>query len=249
MLQRTEGIVIRSLDYGESHKIVSLLTDRLGKISVMARGAKKVNSRLAAVTQPFTYGDYVIYRGAGSMGTLNQGETIDSHRTLREDLYKAAYSSYIAEMTGRLLPENEPSGMMFEQLKAALSSVATGKDAEVIIAIMEMKMLALSGYLPQLDVCVSCESDQGEMKLSVLQGGILCPRCRAKDPSALAISPAGLRLLRLFQRVDLRRLGSVEVKPETKAELKQAMRAFMDVHLDAKWKSRDFLDQLGKYGI
>ncbi|WP_040948386.1 DNA repair protein RecO [Gorillibacterium massiliense] len=249
MLHRTEGIVIRCLDYGEGHIILSLLTEQLGKVSVMARGAKKANSRLAACAQPFTYGDYVIYRGGGGMGTLNQGETLDSRRMLREDLHKTAYSAYIAEMADRLLPENEPNSMLFHQLNAALAAIDEGKDAEIVIAIMEMKMLALAGYLPQLTECVSCGSDQGEMRVSIAQGGILCPRCYGRDPAALHVTPAGLRLLRLFQRMDLRRLGAVQVKPETIVEIKATMRAFMDMHLGTKWKSRDFLDQMKKYGI
>ncbi|MBC8078753.1 MAG: DNA repair protein RecO [Gorillibacterium sp.] len=249
MLEHTQGIVLRSMDYGEGHRIISLLTDRLGKISVMVRGAKKAKSRLAGVSQPFTYGDYVIYLGGSGMGTLNQGDTIESHQPLREDLHKAAYSSYIVEMVDRLAPEREPNHMLFEQLKAALLAIAENKDADIIISIIEMKMLALAGYLPQLDECISCESDEGVMHLSINQGGILCPRCRSKDPTALPLSPKALRLLRLFQRVDLRRLGSTEVSLETKAEIKQSMRSFMDIHMGTKWKSRDFLDQMEKYNI
>ncbi|MEO3947408.1 DNA repair protein RecO [Gorillibacterium sp. CAU 1737] len=249
MLEHVEGIVIRSMEYGEGHRIVSLLTSRMGKISVMARGAKKVKSRLAAVTQPFTYGEYVVYFGSGQMGTLNQGESIDAHRPLREDLHKAAYSAYLAELVERLTPEREPNGMLFEQVKAALSAIEEDKDSVVILAVMEMKMLAIAGYLPQLEECVSCGSTEGEMVLSVIQGGVLCPRCKAQDPSALKLSAKTLRLLRLFQRVDLRRLGTTEVSPETKAELRLAMRMFMDLHLGTKWKSRDFLDQMEKHGI
>ncbi|WP_438433363.1 DNA repair protein RecO [Gorillibacterium sp. sgz500922] len=249
MLEHVEGIVVRSMDYGEGHRILSLLTDRMGKISVMARGAKKVKSRLAAVTQPFTYGEYVIFFGSGQMGTLNQGETIEPHRALREDLHKAAYSAYLAELVERLTPEREPNGGLFEQVKAALSAIEEDKDPAIILAVMEMKMLALSGYLPQLDECVSCGSDQGEMALSVLQGGILCPRCHSKDPAALKPSGKALRLMRMFQRMDLRRLGSTEVSADTKAEIREAMRTFMDYHMGTKWKSRDFLDQMEKYGI
>jgi len=249
LLEHVEGIVIRSIDYGEGHRILSLLTDRMGKISVMARGAKKVKSRLAAVTQPFTYGEYVIYFGSGQMGTLNQGESIQPHRALREDLHKTAYSAYLAELVERLTPEREPNGSLFAQVKAALAAIEEDKDPAIVLAVMEMKMLALSGYLPQMDECVSCGSDEGEMVLSVLQGGVLCPRCRGKDPAALPLAPRTLRLLRLFQRMDLRRLGSTAVSAETKAEIRLAMRSFMDMHMDTRWKSRDFLDQMEKYGI
>lgn len=249
MLIRTQGIVLRSTDYGEANSIISLFTADMGKISVMVRGGKRMKSPHSASVQLFTYGDYMIFRKGGQMGSLNQGEIIKSHHALREDLVKAAYSSYVAEMADRLTPENEPNPMLFEQVNAALTAIGEDKDPDIVVHIIEMKMLALAGYLPQLDECVSCGRDDGSMALSVSQGGVLCPRCRAKDPSAIDLAPGSLKLLRLFQRVDLRRLGSVEVKPETKAQLKQAMRSFMDVHTGTKWKARGFLEQMEKYGF
>ena len=76
---------LRSIPYGESNKIVTLFTREAGKLTAMARGAKKPTSRLAAVTQPFTHGSFLIRKGRG-MGTLEQGEQIDSMRPIREDL-------------------------------------------------------------------------------------------------------------------------------------------------------------------
>ncbi|GIP35823.1 DNA repair protein RecO [Paenibacillus sp. J2TS4] len=248
MLYRTEGIVIRTMDYGEGHKILSLFTRSLGKVSVMVRGAKKVKSRYSAIAQLFTHGDFVIYKGS-QMGTLNHGEPIHSYQGLREDLHKAAYAAYLVELADRILPEAEPDLVMFEQLTAGLSAIDEGKDPTIVLHIIEMKMLALSGYHPQLDECVSCGRAAGEMVLSPMQGGILCSACKGKDHSAVPVPATILRLLRLFQRVDLRMLGTADVKPETKKRLKAAMRAFMDAHLDIRWKSRNFIDQMEKYNI
>jgi len=248
MLYKVEGIIIRSMDYGEGNKICSLYTREAGKMSVMAKGAKKLNSRHGAITQLFTYGQYVVYKGS-RMGTLNGGEILSSHQKLREDLMKAAYASYLAELLEKLTGENEPNGMMFEQLLAALKAIEEDKEPSTVLHIMEMKMLALAGYLPELEQCVSCGSDQGEYGLSPGNGGLLCRSCKIKDPHSLPLSDAGLKLLRLFQRVDLRRLGSIELKPTTKAELKRAMRALTDTHLDVRLKSRSFLDQMEKYDL
>ncbi len=66
MLQKCEGIVLRTTDYGETNKIVTLYTREWGKIGVMARGAKKPKSRLSAITQPFTYGYFLMQKGNGS---------------------------------------------------------------------------------------------------------------------------------------------------------------------------------------
>lgn len=245
MLYRVEGIVIRSMDYGEGNKIVTLLTKTNGKAGVLIRGAKKVKSKHSSLAQPFTYGEFVYFRSSG-LGTLNHGEIIESHHVLREKLELAAYASYAAELTDRSLQDDEATGFHFEQLKACLTSLGEGKDPQIVIHLYEMRILDLSGYAPELDECVSCGNVVGPFKLSPHTGGILCSRCSGKDPGAILLGDGAYKLLKLFRRMDMRRLGTIQVKPETKAELKVCMRKLMDTHLGLQLKSRNFLDQLDK---
>lgn len=245
MLYRVEGIVIRSMDYGEGNKIVTLLTKTNGKAGVLIRGAKKVKSKHSSLAQPFTYGEFVYFRSSG-LGTLNHGEIIESHHVLREKLELAAYASYAAELTDRSLQDDEATGFHFEQLKACLTSLGEGKDPQIVIHLYEMRILDLSGYAPELDECVSCGNVVGPFKLSPHTGGILCSRCSGKDPGAILLGDGAYKLLKLFRRMDMRRLGTIQVKPETKAELKICMRKLMDTHLGLQLKSRNFLDQLDK---
>jgi DNA repair protein RecO (recombination protein O) len=161
----------------------------------------------------------------------------------------SAYSAYVVELIDRIVPEFDKNETMFEQLKASLIAIESGKEADIILHIMEMKMLAIAGYLPQLDACVSCGSNQGEMAISISQGGVVCPNCKSIDLQLIQISASTLKMLRLFQRMDLRRLGTIDVKAETKRQLKRIMRAFMDHYVDARLKSRSFLDQMEKYEL
>jgi DNA repair protein RecO (recombination protein O) len=248
MLVRVEGIVIRSIDYGEGDKILTLFSKEAGKISVMARGAKKLKSRHSAIAQLFTYGEFNCYK-PGSMGTLNAGEIWNSYHRLKEDIHKTAYASYLMELTDRMIGENERNAPLFEQLKAALDAMDEEKDPQIVTHIYEMKMLAIAGYMPELNECVSCGTREGTMALSVSLGGTVCSRCRHSDPGALAVSDGTLKLLRLFLHMDIRRLGKTEVKEATKNQLKQCIRQFLDAHVDVKWKSRNFIDQMDKYGI
>ena len=82
MLYKWEGIVLKVRAYGESNKIITLLTREAGKVATMARGAKKPSSRLASVTQPFTYGVFMVQHHTG-MGTLQQGEHLNSMRHMQ----------------------------------------------------------------------------------------------------------------------------------------------------------------------
>jgi len=249
MLHRVEGIVIRSMDYGESNKIITLFTRDAGKVGVMVRGAKKMNSRHSAITQLFTYGEFVYFKTGSQMGSLNHADIISSHHRLRADLILTAYSAYMAEMVDRILIDNEPNPFIYEQLKAALDGIEDGKDAQMITHLFEMKMLIQAGYEPNFDECSSCGIDTNHPRLNIQLGGLLCPDCAIKNSEAIEITDSLLKLLRLLARVDLNRLGKIEVKPESKLLLKQVMRAFLDTHVNIQWRSQHVMDQMEKYGV
>jgi DNA repair protein RecO (recombination protein O) len=248
MQYQVQGIVIRSMDYGEGNKIITLFTREMGKMAVIVRGAKKIKSRYGSVSQLFTYGDFLFFR-SGQLGTLKHAEIVDSHHRIREDLHLSAYASYMAELTDRLLADQESSSFLFDQLHAALQGLIEQKDMHIISFIYEMKIWTHAGYLPELEVCVACRSASNDMAFSAALGGMLCEKCRYKDPQAPPLSSGTLKLIRLFAHMDIRRLGQIDVKPETKASLKKLMRSYFDAHIGVQLKSRNFLDQMDKYGI
>jgi len=247
LLYRVEGIIIRSMDYGEGNKIVTLLTRTHGKAGVMIRGAKKPKSRHGSLAQPFTCGEFTYFKTSG-LGTLNHGEIMASHHLLREDLILAAHASYVCELVDRALQDEDAGTYIYEQLKAYLRALEEGKDPAVCTHLFEMKILQAAGYAPELALCVSCGRDYGPFAFSARMGGVLCPQCRTKDPQAPEPGETALKLLRLFRHTDLRRLGAVTLKEETKKELAVLMRQLMDTHLGLQLKSRSFLDQLDRLG-
>lgn len=243
MLYRVEGIVIRSMDYGEGNKIVTLLTPGHGKQGVVIRGARKPKSRYGALAQLFTYGEYAFYK-SGSLGTLSSGEVIEPFRELREGLEKPAYASYAAELTDKAVSDEDASGQLFSQLRACLTALAQGKDPAIILRIYEMKVAAFAGYSPVLDACVNCGRAEGPFVFSAVSGGALCAACRERDRSALAPDEAVWKLLRLFAGLDLNRIGNISVKAASKKQLQAVMRNWLDTHMGLNLKSRHFLDQM-----
>ncbi|MDB4868222.1 MAG: recO [Cohnella sp.] len=247
MLYRVEGIVIRSTDYGEGNKIVTLLTSTHGKQGVVIRGARKLKSRYGALAQLFTYGEYSFYK-SGSLGTLGSGEVIESFRELREGLEGPAYASYAAELTDRAVGDEEAGDFLFRQLKACLKALAEGKDPGVVMRVYEMIIVGTAGYLPVLDECASCGRAEGPFRFSPPAGGALCPLCRHRDPAAMELDDGVWKLLRLFTGLDLSRLGNITLKDSSKNQLQLSMRRWMDHYMGLNLKSRHFLDQLERHG-
>lgn len=251
MLYTVEAIVIRSMDYGEGHKILTLFTKEGGKVGVIARGAKKMRSRLAGLTLLFTYGEFTYYR-SGQMGNLSGGDIITSHQAIQDDIYKTAYAAYLLEMIDRMLLDQEGSAHLFEQLLAALEAIEENKDAQIIAHLFEMKMLSFGGYAPSLDACASCAEEaplSAQVKFSIQLGGMLCTRCAHKDGHALVLSGRTVKLMQMFQRVDLKQLGQIQVSNESKEELRHAMRLFMNTHVSEYWKSHHFIEQMEKFDL
>ncbi|MFC5703650.1 DNA repair protein RecO [Cohnella faecalis] len=247
MLYRVEGIVIRSTDYGEGNKIVTLLTSTHGKQGVIVRGARKPKSRFGAAAQLFTCGDFSFYK-TGSLGTLNNVEVLEPFRQLRQGLEGPAYAAYACELTDRAVDEEEAGEYIYYQLKACLAALAEGKDPQVVLRVYEMKMSSAAGYMPILTECAGCGRRDVPFRFSPAVGGALCGNCRHRDPYALELDEPVWKLLRLFAALDMRRLGGVELKESSKRQLQFAMRRWMDAHLSLNLKSRGFLDQLERHG-
>lgn len=243
MLAKTEGIVLRTRDYGESNKVVVLFTPEHGKLAAMARGAKKPKSRLSAATQPFTLGQFLCFTGSG-MATISQADILQSHYPLRADLFLTAYASYLTELLDKMTEEKEPQPLLYDLLHSTLHALEEGTDPDILCRLFELKILEVAGYRPRLDGCVHCRRWDLPMQFSVSFGGLLCSDDAKRDPYAISLSPAALRILKQLQRVMPDRLGRIQVQDETKHLMERVLRSFINQYVDRSFKSRKFLDQI-----
>lgn len=242
-MYKCEGIIIRTTDYGETNKVVTIYTREKGKVGVMARGAKKPNSRLSAVTQLFTYGTFLFQKSSG-LGSLQQGETVQSMRRIREDIFLTAYASYITELLDKGTDNNESNPFLFELYYQTMNYLSEGIDPDVLTNIFEVKMLNVLGLYPEVNECVICKKKEGTFHFSIKENGFICHRCFENDPYRLIISQATVKLIRLFYYLDLSRLGKVSVKQETKKELQKVLDEYYKEYSGLNLKSKRFLKQL-----
>lgn len=243
MLNKWEGIVLKSRSYGESNKIVTIMTREAGKVTVMARGAKKPTSRLAGVTQTFMHGLYVVQRSSG-MGTLQQGEHLASMRHIQTDIVATAYASYIVELLDRIVEEGSPEPFAFEVLQQALHAIEEEYDPEAIALFVDWKLLPYTGVQPILHACASCGAIEGEFAFSFAQGGYLCHRCFHLDPYIIRLTPTQLKLIRMFYSVPIDQIGKLDLKKGTKQFIKKIVSTIYEEQTGIRLKSRSFIEQL-----
>ncbi|MBY7143355.1 DNA repair protein RecO [Virgibacillus sp. NKC19-3] len=243
MLEKMDGIIIKTQDYGETHKIITIFSKKLGKFSAIARGAKKPKSRMAAVTQPFIYAQFFVYVNSG-LSTIQQGEVIYSFRSIREDIIKTAYTAYITELTDKLTDFQTPDIYIYDQLYQTMNWISENEDVDIPIMMYELKLFKKGGFAPIVDRCVHCGNKDTIAAFSIAEGGLLCNRCRHLDQEAISIPSSVAKLLYMFSSVDLERVGSISVKTKNKHLLRRILDAYYDQYGGYFLKSRNVLNQL-----
>lgn len=248
MLEKAEGIVLRTVDYGESNVILTLFTREMGKVAVMARGAKKARNRLRSVSQPFIHGIFLFYKGRG-MSTLNQGDILHSFPDIRGDIVAMSHAAYMAELLEKTVEDREKNPYLFEIFLSLLEHMESGRDPEVLMRIFEVKMTKQAGIQPELNCCTSCGKKDHIVSFSVSEAGFLCKSCVNRDEYAFRLQPKTIHLLRLFFHMDVKRIGDISLQQKTKDEMKQVMEAYYDAYGGFTLKSKRFLDQMKNWNM
>ena len=181
MLVKVEGFVANSTDCGESDKMLTLITRRYGKLSVYARGGRKLNSRFMTASLKFCYGDYVISKTEKGC-ILNEANAKNTFFGLRKDITALALADYIAEVTADVIMPEEPED---EILELALNSIyllsEQKKPPQIVKTAFETKLMYYLGLSPHLDCCFCCgKNDDGWYYLDIMNGTLLCRKCAEK---------------------------------------------------------------------
>jgi len=152
---RTEGIVLRRRDFGESDRILVLFTKKMGRVSVIAKGARKPSSKISGHLELFMRSSFLISRGR-NLHILTQAEMIEDFEPLRKDLSGIGTGSYVVELVDSVTYEEGSNVKLYDLLVSTLDSLSTGKDPGIIIRYYELHLLDLVGFRPELFVCVEC---------------------------------------------------------------------------------------------
>ena len=142
----TKGIVLRATATKEADYILNILTDSLGRIAVVARGARRKGSRIAAGSELLAFSELVLYQ-RGNWYYLDEASTISLFDGIRQDIELLSLASYFAEMTECVTAEDEPVPEILSLLLNSLYALDTlQKPQSIVKAAFELKLLALSGY-------------------------------------------------------------------------------------------------------
>jgi len=242
---RVEGIVLHHSDFGEADRLLTIYTRELGKIRVVAKGARKPRSRKAGHIEPFSRAVLQLARGR-DLFILTQAEAIETYALLKEDLVLLGYASYIIELLTRFTYEEEENQNLYRLVKNALSRLDGGDDPNLVIHYYEIRLLDLVGYRPQLFTCAQCTAEikAEDQYFSPFQGGILCPKCGRDSSGSRLISVDALRYLRHFQRSSYIEARKANIKPAIYAEIENIIYFYLTHILEKNLNSPSFLNRM-----
>jgi DNA repair protein RecO (recombination protein O) len=175
----TPAFVLRTRPFGESDRIVTLLTARHGKLTGIAKGAKNSRRRFAGTLEPFVHIRAVFrQRPSSDLVFLLRCEFLSALRGFSRDLERFAAGSYVLELTDRLVFGRESGMDVYELLHEVLRLLDGGAAVTPVLRAFELHMLAASGYAPALDRCRGCGAPAaGALFVAAARGGLVCRRC------------------------------------------------------------------------
>jgi DNA repair protein RecO (recombination protein O) len=178
---KTEGIVLRSLRYGEADRILHLYTPHHGKVSAIAKGVRKAKSRFGGRLEPFFRIEGIFHVGRSDLLTVTGASTVTAHARLRENGAALDSAARACDAVARLFATDDPHPGVFHLLANELTLLdgAPGTATAANAVAFRLKLLLAAGIAPHLAGCASCGESEHLSGFSGAAGGVVCPACEA----------------------------------------------------------------------
>lgn len=246
---RTQAIILSRRDLGEADRLLRLFTPDYGKISAIAKGARRHKSKLSGHVELFARSDVLIHKGR-SIDVLAQAELVEPYLGFREDLQRGAYANYAAELLDRFTADEDVGQSdLFVLLHQTLQRIADAGDPRLATRFYELQLLDLVGFRPQLSECVVMRvplKPQAQ-HFSNAEGGAVSRDGAAQVGRGLVpLDLPTLKLLRHLQRSSQHysQVASLRLTPAQHADIERLMLGYIVYLLERRLQSIEFIRRL-----
>lgn len=262
MIETVNGIVLKETPIGDYDKIMTVLTAEHGRLSVFARGAKRLKSPLFTATQVFSYSEITLYKSTNTY-YIRDGNLIESFYHMRDTLAGAALAGYLADVAADIALEDENETALMRLLLNCFHAIAAKKKpTEQIKAVFELRAAAQAGFLPDLVACTGCgKSDLETYYFDVQNGVFRCEDCfrassilseeiAARQSEADAIyhagsliallSPSVFAAMRYAVYAKPERIFAFELKDDALGDFAAVCEKYLICHLERNFSTLDF---------
>lgn len=243
---KTRGIILRSYDFGEADKIITIFGENHGKIKAVAKGVRKTKSRFGGRLEPFTYVHLMMAKGR-NLDIITGAEIICPFQGIKSNLDRMTSGFGMLDILDKVSAEKQEEVEIFHlTLKALESLEKSSNNFSLLLAAFDIKLVAYSGYLPDLSSCVICKKTPpfSRYLFSYEQGGILCPECNLNSPMTRIISDKALSVLKSILQEDLDTLENIKISSDLEKEITSFLNDYIDYYLQTRLKSREYLSKV-----
>ena len=233
---KVKGIIVNESNYSETSKLLKIVTKEYGLISVMAKGAKSLKSKLRSVTTKLTYAEFQIYYKENKISNLVCADEINPLVNIKSDLLKISYASVLLELTEQVMKQSNDTNI-FDLLVCTLLKIEDNYDPMVITNILELKYLTYLGIKPSLDSCAVC-GNTNILTVSTNKGGFVCTNCHTNER---IVSPKTIKILRMLYYVDISKISKVDISNDVKEEMNNFINEYYDKYTGLYLKTKKFL--------
>lgn len=247
----TPAIMLRRTDFGDYDLILTFLSLSRGKISVIAKSAKKSTRRFAGVLELFSALE-IVCREPRTRGlpVLEEATLQQPFVGIRSDISKTAYASYWVELVQGWSEENEQQVQLYRLLAYVLEQLDSGQVPAAALSILfQMRLMGLCGLSPNLSNCSACRLAIGQaahhdFAVDLSKGGILCAACSAGAPRRVTLSKGTIKQLIWAASGSIATAGRIRFTPQALKEGQIFLEDFVPFHLGKKPRSLSFLQKL-----
>jgi len=249
----TSAFVLRAVDLRESDRLLTLLTEKLGKVSAVARGARTSRKRFGGALEPFALIEVLLERGRGreSLFAMTEASLKDAHEGLSRDLERLGAAAFIVELAREVTPEHEPDAALFRTVATSLSILSTAKTCATrpFAVAVGLGILTSAGFAVSADRCNACGKPVPENRKACFdprRGGVVCTACGG---GPLLLSAEAAASLAALGHVPLVEASRAEISGGAILEIETALSAFLEQHLPHLLRSAHFRRQVGPTGM
>ena len=249
-LEKSEAIVLRVVPWSETSMVVTLFTRDFGKISAIARGARRLRSPFESALDLLAKSQVVfIKKSSDALDLLTEAKLIRRFRSGQVALLPLYCGYYVAELLLGLTEDNESADELYDVSDRTLIDLDSGKSAAEVVLRFEMQVLKLLGHLPTFHLCASCgnpvQSDRNGSGalLGIAAGGILCGDCVPGQHFVVRIRYPTLEYLMAYASEQWS--GNPRpIRTEFRGEVRFVMERFVSNLADRRLRLTDFLEEL-----
>ena len=205
-MEKIEGIVLNETNYGETSKILNILTSKYGYISVMSKGSRTIKSKLRGISMKFVYVEFTMNYKENAISTLKEGNLLNSFSNIMKDFNKMTIANNSVNLVKNILKENNDKNI-FYILKNSLLKINDGFNPKLIYDILSIQLLNYLGVKPDFSYCVNC-GHEGILTFDLSIPGGICNNCYN---DSYLFNKNTLKLLNLFQNVDIAKIDKLNI--------------------------------------